>query len=74
MKLKFFEKSLLIFVFLKTENLQYRHFDKIKIVSSGDYHKNQFYLSEKSLFCYYLLKTHTHGIGEPRKPRGFPLM
>jgi hypothetical protein len=47
MKLKIFEKSLLIFVFLKTENLQYRHFDKIKIVSSGDHNKNQFHLSEK---------------------------
>jgi hypothetical protein len=52
MKLKIFEKSLLIFVFLKTENLQNRHFDRIKIVSSGDYYKNQYYLSEKSLLCY----------------------
>jgi hypothetical protein len=52
MKLKIFEKSLLIFVFLKTENFQYRYFDRIKIVSSEDYYKNQFYLGEKSLFCY----------------------
>jgi hypothetical protein len=52
MKLKIFEKSLLIFVFLKTENLQYRHFERIKIVSSGDHYKNQLYLNEKSLFCY----------------------
>jgi hypothetical protein len=52
MKLKIFEKSLLIFVFLKTENLQYRHFDRIKIVFSEDYYKNQFYLGEKNLFCY----------------------
>jgi hypothetical protein len=48
--------KLKIFVFLKTENLQYRHFDRIKIVSFGDYYKNQFYLSEKNLLCYSLLK------------------
>jgi ribosomal protein L35AE/L33A len=56
MKLKIFEKSLLIFVFLKTQNLQYRHFDIIKIVSSGDYYKNQFYLSEKVCFVANYLK------------------